>query len=99
MSGDEAAEFRTRLRPRQGFDPDERELVPGVPTTSEAHVAVRDLLRDVARSSDAGDDMQDAARRVLDGRMTMTQLMEQGGLGGFRSEQRGTTGSEGIVWR
>lgn len=96
---DDAARFRERLRPRQGFDPDERELVPGIPTTSEAHEMVRDLLREVARSSAAGDDMQDAARRVLDGRMTMTQLMQQGGLGEYRSEPRPASGSEGIVWR
>lgn len=99
MSEEAAEEFRASLQPRQGFDPDERELVPGLPTSSDAHAMVRDLLHEIARTPSAGEGMQDAARRILDGRMTMTQLMEQGGFGGYHSEGSLADEEEGIVWR
>ena len=95
---DDAAEYRERLRPRSGFDAREPELIPGLPTTSEAHVAVRDLLREVARSSAMTDDKREAADRVLSGRMSADQLMRLGGLSEYRSQRSSTTESEGIVW-
>lgn len=96
---DDAADYRERLRPRTGFDAREPELIPGLPTTSEAHVAVRDLLREVAGSSAMTDDMREAADRVLSGRMSVEQLMRLGGLSGYRSQRSDATDSEGIVWR
>lgn len=96
---DDVAEYRERLRPRSGFDAREPELIPGLPTTSEAHVAVRDLLREVARSSAMTDDMREAADRVLSGRMSAEQLMRLGGLSGYRSHRADAAESEGIGWR
>ncbi|WP_312168178.1 hypothetical protein [Microbacterium sp.] len=100
MSVDEVvADYRARLLPRSGFDSRDPELIPGVPTTSEAHAAVRALLSEVARSSAIPEDMREAADRVLSGRISVEQLMRAGGLGGYRSETPGVIESEGIVWR